>query len=798
MKSQTSQRSADSLPLPRRLWWPWDEPATHVGFARTLYVEPSTRGSPREVVPQRETPRRDGPRQGLLYVTASGAYTVYLDGRPLCPESMEMPPWREMRRFPLSLSSGTHRLSIEALPGPDGQPFVLGCLDWQDDEGAHRLPTDDSWQMVRNPAPEWVTQAPDLEWRSAWAFDGVWAEPWGMPCNAPDDFCRLTTGMQEMSEEALVHAKRLHQGLPGSGERALCGDDGTLILRPLEPFARAPVDLPATRGGLEWYRVREAQSRVANSWLDLFERRAPHVLFELDTETFARVKLRLSGGGPAVVAVTTAESLNEIDRYDRRVTDVVTLRDGETFTTSPTGFRYVKVMGLGAGPAGSGEVVLEPVVVQHIRYPVEMRGAFACSDETLNAIWDASVRTAHLCMQTEIWDGIKRDQLPWTGDLYIEALVTYHVFGDANLARRTYAILGELGPAPPPPLEEQRYPGLQAIWRVPSGDINDIPTYTLWWLVGLADYVRYTGDLSLIRELRRELVATLDHVARRINDDGLWCAEDGWDFVDWAPLDATARWQFTHFLAYQAIDLGVHLLLRIGASNHEQAWKELLDRMVAAARLAWRHNGLWQFDSSHHVPAMAIRSGVLAPEEAAELFAARLAPDPEMRMTFWHRYADLDAAAQVGEVQWGLDYIRDHWGAAVEAGLDTLWETFDRAWLADDDPHALTIVGSEYARYGGYETSLCHGWSAGPVPWLHRAVLGVRPAKDGSAEVTFAPALGDLAWAKGTVPTPLGDVHVTLRRTQSGLVATLQAPRSIAVHIPDGIRATWELRVIQP
>ena len=37
------------------------------------------------------------------------------------------------------------------------------------------------------------------------------------------------------------------------------------------------------------------------------------------------------------------------------------------------------------------------------------------------------------------------------------------------------------------------------------------------------------------------------------------------------------------------------------------------------------------------------------------------------------------------------------------------------------------MIGGENARYGGYETSLCHGWSAGPAVWLHTAVLGVRP-----------------------------------------------------------------------
>jgi alpha-L-rhamnosidase len=755
-----------SLPLPRRLWWPWDEPAAQVTFEREFTLAASI--------------------EATLYLTASGPTTVWLDGELLPPPAAAtapgaLPLWRTMVRFPIALSAGVHRLVLEACDGGQRQPFVLACLDWEDGAGPKRIATGAGWTMRRSGAT--ASASPPLE---AWAFDGVWAEPWGMPCNAPDDFCRLTTGWQRMEDEALGRTRATcYGGHAPAGAHASCEADGTLVLVPAVPFAAAPPVLPGARQGLEWYRVREAHARVSNSWLDLFERRAPHVQFDAGAETFARVKLRLREGGPAIVAITTGESRQETARYDRRVTDIVTLQDGETFATSPTGFRYVKVTALSAG----GErIVLDPVLLQHIRYPVEARGSFRCSDEQLNAVWDACVRTVHLCMQTEMWDGIKRDQLPWMGDLFVEALVAYHAFGDARLARRTYAVLGELGPAPPRPLARQQSPGLRAIWRSASGDINDIPTYTLWWLVGLADYVRYTGDTTLLQELAPELESTVAHVAARVEADGIWRAREGWDLVDWSPLTAPERLQFTHLLAYQALALGLALLGQ-GEPGHDP----LLRRMAAAAREQWGQNGWRGLGPSHHVTAMAIRSGIMAPDEAAALFRRALAPDPPARMTYWHRYADLDAAARIGAVGWGLDYIRRHWGPAIDAGLTTLWETFDPTWLEDDDPHALTVVGSETARYGGYETSLCHGWSAGPAPWLHRAVLGITPRADGCAAIRFAPALGDLAWAEGTVPTPYGPIDVTLRRTGPEQVALLTYPPAVTVEIPHAVRAAWQI-----
>ncbi|HHE71958.1 MAG TPA: hypothetical protein ENL34_06745, partial [Chloroflexi bacterium] len=619
----------ESLPLPLRIWWPWDEPAERVGFERVFSVPEAQRAR--------------------LYISASGPYRVWLDGEALAVPPGALPTWRVMARIPVSLTTGQHRLCIEAMTSSQAQPFLLACLDWGAEGHPERIPTDGTWWMVRDPQDGWAGRPRAGEWRRAWAFDGVWAEPWGMPCNAPDDFCRLSTGRQIVHQDTLQTPVAVSEGLPGAGEVIDVQPDGSLSIRPLPPYPPAPPQLPQARPGLEWYRSHEAHSLRANTWLEMFLRRARAVVFDVGEETFARVRVRVVRGGPAILALSTGESRQEVERYARRTTDVVVLQDGEDFVTSPIGFRYLKLMALSAGKE---TLHLEPVVVQHIRYPATFQGSFRCSDDLLNKIWDASVRTVHLCMQNEVWDGIKRDQLPWMGDLYVEALAIYHALGDPWLVRRTFAVLGELGPAPVRPLDTQMYPGLVAIWRAASGYINDIPTYTLWWLVGLADYVRYTGDISLLQDLRAELVATLQLLVNRVGDDGIWHAVEGWDFVDWAPLSAEERAMFTHLLAAQALGAGTDLLRRLGISVTSYAQAHA--RVASAARRMMQDTDETDW-RGHHVPAMAIRSGVLTAEEARELFSRTLQGHPPLRMTCWHCYANLDAPAWVGAVRWGLD-----------------------------------------------------------------------------------------------------------------------------------------------
>ena len=47
-------------------------------------------------------------------------------------------------------------------------------------------------------------------------------------------------------------------------------------------------------------------------------------------------------------------------------------------------------------------------------------------------------------------------------------------------------------------------------------------------------------------------------------------------------------------------------------------------------------------------------------------------------------------------------------------------------------------------------------------------ILGVTPTAPGYREVSIRPALGDLTWAKGEVPTPHGQIRVNLTSPTTG------------------------------
>jgi hypothetical protein len=64
--------------------------------------------------------------------------------------------------------------------------------------------------------------------------------------------------------------------------------------------------------------------------------------------------------------------------------------------------------------------------------------------------------------------------------------------------------------------------------------------------------------------------------------------------------------------------------------------------------------------------------------------------------------------------------------------------------------------------------SVAHAWSASPALYMISDVLGVKPVKPGFEEFTVSPCESKLSYAKGSVPTPYGEIHVEWHKNSCG------------------------------
>ncbi len=417
-----------------------------------------------------------------------------------------------------------------------------------------------------------------------------------------------------------------------------------------------------------------------------------------------------------------------------------------------TGFRFVRL----DFPAGAEAQIVAVRAVSLLR-PLAYRGAFACSDPRLNAVWDTGAYTVHLCMQDYLWDGIKRDRLVWIGDLHPEAMVVSAVFGGNPLVPATLDYGRDHAPLP--------------------GWMNGISSYSLWWLIIQRDWHRAHGDLAYLHEQRAYLTGLLLLIESKLDAQG-WERLDGMRFLEWPTSgDPTAIDAGLQALVVLALRAGAELCAAL--SDTENA-----ARAEAAARSAAR---VVRPDSaSKQANALLVLAGMA---DAREVNARILARDPHRGLSTFYGYYVLQARALAGDHAGCLDLIRAYWGGMLDMGATTFWEGFERDWMENaariDElvPPGKRDIHADFGDwcYKGLRHSLCHGWAAGPTAWLSEHVLGIAPAAPGFAEVTIRPHLADLDWARGSVPTPHGDIHVAHERLANGEVHS-------EVTLPEGVQ----------
>ena len=419
-----------------------------------------------------------------------------------------------------------------------------------------------------------------------------------------------------------------------------------------------------------------------------------------------------------------------------------------------TGFRFVRLELTEPGT----HIELFGASAVTLTRPDAPLGAFESNDERINAVYQTSVDTLHLCMQQHLWDGIKRDRLVWAGDLHPEVITALNVFGGHAVIPESIDFLREDAPLP--------------AW------MNGFPTYSLWWAISLRDWWLYTGDAETLGRNAAYVRQLMENVIACVSTDGRESLPGR--FLDWASHhspDAVAVG--SHALTRMALLAGADLLRAAGDEAAGQ-------RLEAAADAVARHTPAPV--ANQQANALRVLAGLADPVTTND---SVFKPAPFAGLSPFYAYYVLEARAHAGDHPGALDLLRHYWGGMLDFGATSFWEHFDAKWLThqprptgiDEYPVAgrpdIHRDFGDYC-YTGFRHSLCHAWSSGPAAWLARHVLGVTPATPGFGRVRVRPQLGDLEWVRGKVPTPHGPVIVEAERVSDGGIET-------RVQLPDGV-----------
>ena len=486
------------------------------------------------------------------------------------------------------------------------------------------------------------------------------------------------------------------------------------------------------------------------------------ILLDFGTEIHGGICLslfRIRDREEATFRISFGESAGEALSHigEKGATNDHSMRDFEIKTKSwtvtecgATGFRFVYIECL--TPAKINIKTIQAVMTYQ---PYEYIGSFESDDARLNQIYDTAAYTCHLCLQNEIWDGIKRDRLVWIGDLAPEMKTTKYVFGDVP------QIYGALS--------------LAAHNTALPAWINGIATYSLWWLINLDEWVFYTGKREYLFEQKDYIVRLTHQVLENVSEDGRFTASD---FIDWPSKGFPSAKAGAKALLIFCMNACIRILNILGetALAHEcQTVKALAEnKKEDCGSLKQIASLLLLADIADKDSADCLQNG------GANGFS-----------TFMSCYI-LKGMAECCPAEEILQTLKTYYGAMLDLGATTFWEDFDIRWaenacrldeICDGTKNDIHGDFGKYC-YIGYRHSLCHGWSSGPVAFLTEYVLGIQIKGEGCSEIEITPHLGHLNHVKGSIATPYGKLTVEHTKRDDGTIETkIDAPKEITVQI---------------
>lgn len=407
-------------------------------------------------------------------------------------------------------------------------------------------------------------------------------------------------------------------------------------------------------------------------------------------------------------------------------------------------------------------------------YPIEERGSFKSGYALQDKIYETGVRTLRLCMHEHYEDCPWREQALYANDSRNQAISGYYAFGDVRFPANAFGLftkgLGDDG------WLEMCMPAKIAI---------TIPSFTLAWVLAVADHRIYTGNITFSRKMLPTVRAILEARIKEMVDGLLPCpvGQRYWQFYDWAdglsgdermkPGEVRYDAPLNMFLSL-AFKAGSFIAEACGADKEARKWAEISKEMRPRInRLFWDPSAeafltyVGDRAPKHYcelTQSLALLSGTADKAKTRNHLREGLLARREdwvettLSQSLYKYEAILSGGTKFGRRV--FDAIDSEWGAMLEKGATSFWETRE---------------GSEAFNQAG---SLCHGWSATPVYFYGAYILGVRPVEPGFKKFIVEPMPCALNSAKGTVPTPHGPIHVEWTRSGSKIRLRIKHPLS--------------------
>lgn len=494
------------------------------------------------------------------------------------------------------------------------------------------------------------------------------------------------------------------------------------------------------------------------------------ILLDQEHLTNAYLSLLFSGGKNSVITIQYAEGLYDSEgakgnrdviegkmmtgRRDSIISNGMANQEYTSLTYRT--YRYVE---LGV------ETQDEPLVINDIYgtftgYPFQMKANLFSESEELSDMMEIGWRTARLCAVDTYMDCPYYERLQYVGDTRIQHFVSFYNSGDDRLIKNAINLI-----------DYSRQPNGHTLSRYPDRQDQVIPTYSLWYVSMLYDYMMYGSDANYIAEKLMGSRQVLNYFITYLDDDGSLKNVPGWNYTDWVP-----EWNFgmapmaedgssaaLDLQMLHALQSGIALEEELGKPEFVTLYKTMADQLTETIKSKYWDESKQLFADtpakdkfSQHANSLAILANIVD-EDTKKAIGKSLLEDESLAPAsiYFSYYLHL----ALNEAGYGDQYLEwlDVWRKNMELGLTTWGETSQVETTRSD----------------------CHAWGSSPNIEFFRILLGIESASPNFKTVRIAPNLGDIKKIGGEMPHPAGMISVDYKMSGKKLQAT--------INLPDGV-----------
>lgn len=428
----------------------------------------------------------------------------------------------------------------------------------------------------------------------------------------------------------------------------------------------------------------------------VFKKSGSYIILDFGKELCGGIRIIRNDFSEAQFRITLGESVSEACSYigQKNATNDHALRDFTANLTLMTdsvfgnsGYRFARIELLSENP-----VFIQSIIAESKLPLFENEATIETADEMLNSVISTAAYTLKLNLQNGfIWDGIKRDRLVWSGDLHQEIIGSLYLFGDNVNVKNSLSFLREYTP------DNQ--------W------INNIPSYSAWWIINLCDYYRYSGNKDFFEKNKDYAYSIFNKFNDNITDNGE-LSFSGEAFLDWPTKDTDDAITGTALIIIIAAQ-------RFLSFESNEACRNIIGKLKKYL------NTECIFKQTR---AFRILAGCNSQDDKNFL-----EKNGASGFSTFMAYYILTAYAISGGDKI-LEIIKEYFGGMISRGATTFWEDFDIEWLnnsgrIDELPKdGEKDIHGDFGSYcyKGFRHSLCHGWASGVLSFVIETLFGIK------------------------------------------------------------------------